>query len=430
VKKRAETTDNDRRRFRRLAALLVVAFVLLGVLAIVRRNRSGASPADARAAQLVAQRERLLQQQRERDEERVRLLDSLVAGGKAGPREYAELAALKSPREPARAQELLEEATRRYPKSVSLWAGLARVHQQQLRPDRAVLAFRKAVSLDPTNTLVVAALANQYTTLGWSNEARKVLTPALKKHPEDGSLRMSLSRLEVQAGNTRAARKAVEMLCAREGAPAEAHLLLAQAIDREGDRAASAEAFGKALSLEPWDSETRSQLAEELLAVGSKESLADAEKLLREALHIQPDPLLERSLGMVLARQGRHSEALALLRPPAEQEGADSQVLTAVASSLRSLGNAQDAAPFAARAREARNAEGELSRLLAKANFRPNDPEPPFALATLYLKQKREDLARAEVLRALIANSHHPGAVKLARELAVSTTIPNTSGTQ
>lgn len=406
----------------RLMGLLLIAFVLLGILAVTRRQGSAFSAKENRAKALAAERDRFLEEQRRRNEQRRQSLETLVAGGRAGPREYAELASLESPLNPGKAQRLLETATRRFPRSVSLWAGLGRVHQLRQRPDRTLLAFRKANALDPTNVLVAASLANLYTTLAWSNEARKVLVPALKKHPDDPSLRMSLSRLERQSGNSRAARKAVESLCAQQEAPPQAHVLLAQALDMQGNRSAAAASFGKALAREPWNSEIRSQLADELTEIGTKESLADAEKLLREGFNLQPDPLLQRSLGILLARQRRHAEALEMLQPLTEANS-DSQLLTMVATSLRSSGRASEATPLVARGRQARNEEGAVSRLLARANFRPRDPEPPVALARLYIRQKRADIARAEVLRALLIDPKHRAASKLAQELGVTTKL-------
>jgi len=130
---------------------------------------------------------------------------------------------------------------------------------------------------------------------------------------------------------------------------ARAHANLADVEFARGRYAEAAVAYARVLALDPDDAQTRQSLAMTHYNLGNREwrsgRLDAAANEYREGLRWRPDDAgFHRALGMVLAEQGRHAEAVASLRRSLELDPANVFTHDALAAALFESGDVAGAA--------------------------------------------------------------------------------------
>jgi tetratricopeptide (TPR) repeat protein len=174
----------------------------------------------------------------------------------------------------------------------------------------AEAALRRAIELNPRNTLARQRYVNLLNIMGRAEEARLEIERAIQMQPAAASLRVEKAKMLYQAGRS----------------------------DEAIREAEAAEGLTNQMPVYPI------ALAIHGLALEQKRQFTAAEKILRASLAIQPhDPWNEPALGHLLARTGRTAEAeviLAELRRQGER-GRKSHVAVALVSTA--LGRYADA---------------------------------------------------------------------------------------
>lgn len=412
-------TANEKRRLVMLVGLLM----LLAIVYLAMRPQLQAMTLSARelAAQTDAATRRAREdaEQRNASQERMQALRQDIAAGKAAPEIFAELSALLADTDPSAALKVIRQGLAAHPRSVSLWATRGLLYQEAGELAAALEALERAHELSPENRKVATALANLYTGMGWSFDARRVLERLNSGAREDPSVCMALAAAAIQTVDGKTALELLEPLTERKDVPPEVHVLAGQAwlSQSEPDRAVTA--FTRALSITPQRIEIRLQLLEALLASGTPNSLAAVEKVVAEGRNHSPHERgLSRMLGFARAQQARNQEALDLLLPLAGQSGADPQLLSMTARSLRALGRASEAATLENRARTLETTGERLSRLQRRANVSKRKAEDVTALAREYCARGEKALARLELRRALRIDPGYEPARRLAASIS------------
>ncbi|HYH67553.1 MAG TPA: protein kinase [Urbifossiella sp.] len=205
------------------------------------------------------------------------------------------------------------EAVRLKPAAQS-YANLANALLARGRTSDAIDAARTAVRLQPGSTLGRAALAAATAADGRKAEAVEMYRATVALVPHDAALwwqLASLLRSEKRYDEALVAVREAIRVGPKHG-PRAAVLQNQQGLihDHLGQHAAAAAAFRRAAVMNPSDATVRENLGDSLLDAGD----ATAGDAFREAIKIDPDRFDPRDkLAVLLARQGKLDEALALL---------------------------------------------------------------------------------------------------------------------
>lgn len=181
------------------------------------------------------------------------------------------------------------------------------------RIDDALREFAEAARLAPQNPTYAAEVARALHRAGRLSEAAEAYERALAIGASDLQLLKDAAALFMQAGN---AARAVPLLRQAAGAGGSNDLVLQQnlgyALETSGDAAGAVEVYRGVLARLPVADLTRGRLAEALLTLSRPD---EAIAVLREGLSLNAASApLQRGLGSVLERAGRHAEAAAAYR--------------------------------------------------------------------------------------------------------------------
>lgn len=196
---------------------------------------------------------------------------------------------------------------------VAAMAGFVLFRAGQFEP--ALVALRKATTLDPTDYRAQAYLALALTASGQLNEAEQAARTAVAKAPASSLAHEALATaLFYGPGEEKLMLAQGEADVALELSPNSptAHLLAAQVKAAQGELQAALEETETAIALDPQLAPAHQLTGMLALALNDE---ARAEKVFREALQLQPNLACATSgLGQTLARQGRFAEALEVLQ--------------------------------------------------------------------------------------------------------------------
>jgi Flp pilus assembly protein TadD len=264
---------------------------------------------------------------------------SIVAAGFLATTLLAAAPAAAERLEPARAARLAEAeramADARYDEAQTILDELA----AGLEVEEAVLAARLELALrraglaatagpaglvPPEVTTAAAALerhpdpghractllAVEATASGNLDAAVQWLTRALEAMPDDDGARLRLALLEMERGKPEeSAAQALELLRRRPRCPGVLQLT-GQGLLAAGRAADAIPVLERLVDVAPDNAEARSLLGTAYLV---ERRMADAAQQLQRALQLDPTPVREANLGMVLIYAGRTDEALVLL---------------------------------------------------------------------------------------------------------------------
>jgi Flp pilus assembly protein TadD len=276
----------------------------------------------------------------------------------------------------AAAEPLLLKSIADDPKDWQAWYYLGYLYSATDRSDKAIAAYRHAVTENPKLFEANLNLGLLLATSGNRADAAKYLTAATSLKPEsdpDQALFRAfyaLGRLlstDNAAGATTALRRATEL---RPKEP-EPHVELAQVLENQQDLAAAEKEYLAAASLDPNSLEAATGLVN--IYTRSKR-LPEAEGALRKLIALSPkDAAAHLQLARVLTELKKDDEATA--------EFAAAQQLTPNNPDILRESAKQQLA-----AKKYAEAEASLRTLLQQ---KPNDPELHFAIASALLNQHK-----------------------------------------
>jgi Flp pilus assembly protein TadD len=166
----------------------------------------------------------------------------------------------------AEAIPLYESIVQKLPTFYEAYFDLGNCYAQNGRLSDAEAAFKRYLALQPVSADGHAALGMVLAEQGRVSEAVPEFGQSLKIDPNQVEVRKALANIHMQAGDFGAA---VTVLKAGGAAhDAQADTMLANALDKNGDRSSALTAVNRALAINPADAEAL-QLRQELLASGA-----------------------------------------------------------------------------------------------------------------------------------------------------------------
>jgi Tfp pilus assembly protein PilF len=152
---------------------------------------------------------------------------------------------------PWAASKSIEQALKLDPTWVDAWLLLGRARLMNSQTDPAFAAYRKAISLAPSDAAPYKVLAESLVSHFRVPEALQVWRDLLKVAPEDRDASTNLAALLVQSSRYAEARPLLEKLLEKDVSTAELHFQLGVVYFHLGEDENSAEQFRKALDLQP-----------------------------------------------------------------------------------------------------------------------------------------------------------------------------------
>jgi tetratricopeptide (TPR) repeat protein len=205
----------------------------------------------------------------------------------------------------------------------------------------AVSFLKRAVSMDPQYTTAGLNLGTELEELGEFDTAWEHLQALKEAEPADLDIRERIARLAVRSNRARQARDEIRFILDHNPQAAFAYALLGQLYLNGGDRKRAIQAFTRAVSLDPDDTETSLNLA--LLYKELKEyerGIAQVSTILARTPGHYAARLL---LGKLYLNQTLYTEALALLTPLYEEQPYDEDLLETLIRAHKGAGNREEA---------------------------------------------------------------------------------------
>nr|WP_225937300.1 tetratricopeptide repeat protein [Myxococcus sp. RHSTA-1-4] len=350
-------------------------------------------------------------------DEAVKVVDALALALPGEASGYRRLGlALAERGDVARAERLLVEASRRDPGDVEVLSALAKLYEATGRPAEAEEALASALRRDPDSQEVLLAAGRAALKAGSVVRARAYFDRLLSLSTEpEMAVRVAFSYLAAREpaaaaevldsarrageGEPRLAyyaglvhermRRFPEAAAAFAAVPPghdvfpDARVRRARCLSLGGEHPRALALLRAALQDAPEDAEVRTQYARALERAGTP---AKAEAVLKEGLAAAPSAALYDALAATLHRQGRGTEALALLRDVVARTPRDEELLYVLGAAHERQGDV----------------DGALARMRAVLEVDP-DHAPALNFLGYLMAQAGRDLDEAErkVLRAL-----------------------------
>lgn len=252
------------------------------------------------------------------------------------------------------------------------------IHLEIVPHDPAALvtaeaAFEAVRRLDPSDLQAMLTLGRIYLDRNQTDRAIEVLRELVRQTPNNRIGYSFLVEALLKAERGDEAEAVLREMLALDTASLEARLTLAEVQTRRGDHRAALDTLLAAPEEVRADPQLRRQLASALYLAGDLDAaLATADELLKA----QPDnQYLSLLKGLILAAEGRNTEALQLLAKLREAEPRDLVLASTMARVLRREGRDQEAVTLlsglaaeldkAGKPKEAQQARLELARLHA-----------------------------------------------------------------
>jgi tetratricopeptide (TPR) repeat protein len=269
---------------------------------------------------------------------------------------------------------------------------LALTLQKQDRWAEAAAAFRDVLAADPQRSSNWARLANCEEAAGNSPAARKALEDGLAAMPGNGLLTDQMAKLHYRAGEWAAAEAAFGRLVELDAA--DAHSLLYRGLSRlKGRKFEAAEADFTALGALEKDSPSQGYAL--ALALLMQKKLGPAEAALKKVVELNPQaqPAWVQ-LAFIYDRQKKLPQAVAVLKQGLKANPGSEELLLLLAAAYTDQGDL-----------------GAAEKLLREAVRNGGGEDLRFQLAVLLDKQGKFDKAETELLALIAAAPKHAQAL-------------------
>ena len=205
----------------------------------------------------------------------------------------------------------------------------------------ALKFLRRAVDIDPQYTTASLNLGSELEELGEFDSAWDHLQALKQAEPADLEIRERIARLAVRSNRAREAKDEIRFILDHNPQAAFAYALLGQLYLNGGDRKRAIQAYSRAVSLDPDDTETSLNLA--LLYKELKEyerGIAQVSTILARRPGHYAARLL---LGKLYLNQTLYTEALGLLTPLYDEYPYDEDLLETLIRAHKGAGNREEA---------------------------------------------------------------------------------------
>jgi Flp pilus assembly protein TadD len=203
----------------------------------------------------------------------------------------------------------------------------------------AIRAYERGLEVEPDNVELLNALGFSLFQQGKSEEAVVALEKALKVDPGHWKSHNNMALASIDLGELEVAEAHYRESLAIEPQPA-IYNDLGFVLEREGMPEEAAEAYRKALELDPESASAHYNLGVSLARSGE---FAEAETHLRAALERTPNAQTYTGLGVVLLQQGKAEEAIASLQAAIEADPENAAAHQDLAQALEKLGRTDEA---------------------------------------------------------------------------------------
>ncbi len=203
----------------------------------------------------------------------------------------------------------------------------------------AVRVYERGLVVDPDNVELLNAMGFSLFQQGKSAEAVVALEKAIAIDPKHWKAHNNMALASIDLGELEVAEAHYRESLAIEPQPA-IYNDLGFVLERQGIPEEAAEAYRKALELDPGSASALYNLGSSLARSGE---FAQAEKYLRAAVAKNPGSQTYTGLGIVLSQQGKADEAVASLQAAIQADPKNAAAHQALAQAFTSLGRTEEA---------------------------------------------------------------------------------------
>jgi len=204
----------------------------------------------------------------------------------------------------------------------------------------AVRSYRRGLEIEPENVELLNAMGFSLFQQGKSEEAVAAFEKALAADPKHWKAHNNMALASIDLGELEVAEAHYRESLAIKRQPA-IYNDLGFVLERQGIPEEAAEAYRKALELDPESASAHYNLGASLVRSGE---FAEAESHLRAALEKNPNTQTYTGLGIVLWQQGRVDEAIANLRAAIEADPNNAAAYDQLGTILIQQGKLEEAA--------------------------------------------------------------------------------------
>jgi Tfp pilus assembly protein PilF len=180
-------------------------------------------------------------------------------------------------------EQLLAE---KHPSEPNFYTELGDAQHELKQIDAAIISYRKALQLDPASSRAQRRLGVALGSTGQTDEALKVLTSAIARHPQNEYLPYERAQIELHTGDTAVAEADLRKTLALSPDDADALNNLGSLLARNGDTTGAEKELRSALAVDPYNSDARANLGRLLLSKGAAD---EALFQLRKAAELAPN---------------------------------------------------------------------------------------------------------------------------------------------
>lgn len=308
-------------------------------------------------------------------------------------------AALGQSREYGEAMEQLRVAGRLDPKSAEPHLAMSDIFDVAYMLDMSLAAARAAVAVEPDSVRALTRLGQVTIGLDWNVAALRLMSDAVKRHPEASSLWVVLALVRYQMNDLRGALDAVST--ARRLEPNN-RALDGTLIDIHLKMGNPSEALKAAEAAAGWQPESTIPKLGKARALRALRRFAEAEEVASSALAIDPDNrAAQYDKALSVAAQGRHDEAVRLLEPIVTENPLFERASVNLADAYARLGRRDDATRVNQRFQAEEKKSDTAVRALLRVGNQPDNPDAHREAGRAHLAQGRAPRAVVEFAEAM-----------------------------
>ena len=316
-------------------------------------------------------------------------------------------ASLGQGRKYGEAMEQLRAAGRLNPKSAEPHLAMSEIFDVAFMLDMSLAAARAAVAVDPTSVRALARLGQLTMGLDGNVAAVRLMSDAVREHPDTASLWVVLALVKYQMNDFRGALEAVSTAQklepsnrALDGTLIDIHLKLGN----------PEQALAAAETAAKWQPESTIPLLGKARALRAMRRFADAEQSAAAALVVDPNneaAIYDRALSLLA--MGKYADAVGLLEPIVARNPRYERASVNLADAYTRLGRREDATRAIRKFDALEKQTDDAVRALLRVGNQPDNPEAHRAAGAAHLKQGRVPRAVVEYAEAMRLRPEDPG---------------------
>ena len=303
----------------------------------------------------------------------------------------------------------------RAPNDARIKLALADIYERLRRHYDAMQIYRGLLAQDPGNVDALNRLCWLYISYGWTTDARALLEPAVRAHPDDSHLAVELALTDLQTHDLQRSEKLLLKL--RKEHPDEPDLWLPLA-DLYRKQAQFPKAIGvlrDALKLRPEDPTITHNLADALFESGD---IPGALSVFQTILATAPnDAPAHYGLAQCYRKMGKTAEAIQELETVTRLAPGYQDTKLMLGQLYLRTGRAAEGGKLLRAYQQEHARSREYARVSLLLASKPRDPAVHFEMAGIYASDGNPERAIVELHRVLELDPHNDGARKMLAHL-------------